>query len=461
MLAGIILRFFLASDMYLHAWDERYHALVAKNMMEHPFQPTLFREALLPFDYTDWTNNHIWLHKQPFPLWMMALSMKLFGVNELALRLPSILFSTLGIGLTYKIGAHLFQQKIGYIAAFLFSIHGLIIELTAGRVTTDHIDVAFLFFITLGVYFAVLFAQKKQHHYTILCGISIGIAILCKWLPALIVIPIWFSLVLEKEGGLNKQVIGSFFLLISCTLLVALPWQIYIHTTFPLEAQWESTYNFLHLFEDIEGHGKKWWYHLDRMRILYGEIIYIPVLYFCYVTFTKRWDFKFIALFVWVVVPFAFFSFAATKMQAYTLFTAPALFIISGWFYHHLKTHCFEFRWKWLVRLMLILLIALPIRFSLERLKPFDQHDRTPEWAIELRKLNDILPSNAVIFHVNRNIEAMFYTDALVYNRLPTEQEIATLTAQGYSIYLRSNGKESPEWSVYLEHLPSVKLEND
>ena len=39
MLSGLILRVFTSLDFYLHEWDERYHALVAKNLIGNPFKP--------------------------------------------------------------------------------------------------------------------------------------------------------------------------------------------------------------------------------------------------------------------------------------------------------------------------------------------------------------------------------------------------------------------------------------
>ena len=115
MVCGLFLRFYTSADFYLHQWDERYHALVAKNLMSHPFKPTLYENPVLPYDFKDWMGNHIWLHKQPVPLWSMAASMRLFGVNEIALRLPSMIMSTLGIWITYSIGKYLFNKRIGFI----------------------------------------------------------------------------------------------------------------------------------------------------------------------------------------------------------------------------------------------------------------------------------------------------------------------------------------------------------
>src|SRR4051812_5236672 len=66
---GFSLRLFCSCDFYLHSWDERYHALVAKNIFLHPLRPTLYENAVLSYDYKNWTANHVWLHKQPFTFW--------------------------------------------------------------------------------------------------------------------------------------------------------------------------------------------------------------------------------------------------------------------------------------------------------------------------------------------------------------------------------------------------------
>ena len=60
----------------------------------------------------------------------------------------------------------MYSQRVGFIAAFLFSIHGLIIELSAGRVATDSIDIFFLFFIELAVYLTLRFAKPEKIYST-------------------------------------------------------------------------------------------------------------------------------------------------------------------------------------------------------------------------------------------------------------------------------------------------------
>ena len=129
LLGALGLRIFMIIlDPFLNEWDERYHALVAKNMMSRPLVPRLWPEAVLPYNYKEWCCNYIWLHKQPMFLWQMALSMKIFGVNEIAVRLPSLLLNTLQVWLTYRIGVLVHNKKLGYIAALMSALSYFALE---------------------------------------------------------------------------------------------------------------------------------------------------------------------------------------------------------------------------------------------------------------------------------------------------------------------------------------------
>ncbi len=449
MLCGLVLRVYTASDFWLHEWDERYHALVAKNLMQHPLTPTLYDKPVLSYNYQSWTTSHFWVHKQPLPLWTMAASMWLFGVNEIALRLPSIVLTTLGIWLLFFIGSHFFNKKVGYLAAFFFSINGLIIELTAGRVATDHIDIFFLFFVELAIVFSILFAQKQQTIYNILAGMSIGAAILSKWLPALIVLPIWFLILLDSEKCKPKQIILQFGILLGTCVLVFLPWQIYIYSAFPLEAAWEASFNSRHITEVLDKMTGPFYYFLNMIRINYGELIYLPLVWFLWKLFKGFGTKKRLAISIWAWVPLLFFSIAKTKMQAYILFISPALFLMTADFFFMLVDYKNELKnglknkvkLQWFFNLILFLFIALPVRYMIERVKPFEKTNRTPVWTSDLRKLNDRKIAKGVLFNYEKPIEAMFYTNFTAYDNIPDSTKIVNLVADGYTIIINDNGK--------------------
>ncbi|MBS1775154.1 MAG: glycosyltransferase family 39 protein [Bacteroidetes bacterium] len=445
MVCGLILRIYTSMDFYLHDWDERYHALVAKNLIHHPLTPTLYDNPILPYDFKNWTANNIWVHKQPLPLWTMALSMWLFGINEIALRLPSIILTTIGIGLTFSIASFFFNKKVGYLTAFLFSINGLVIELTGGRVATDHIDIFFLFFVELAIYFSILFSQKQKTIYNIAAGVSIGAAILSKWLPALIVLPIWFLLITDSKNFKTKQIVFQFLLLFATCVVVFLPWQLYIFKAFPTEASWEASFNFKHITEVLEEQTGPFYYFFDKIRINYGELIYLPLIWFSWQAIKTKNKKRF-AILIWFWIPFLFFSFAKTKMEAYILFTAPALFIMTADFWFMLFSYRTNHKFKWLFNVILFLLIVLPIRYMIERVKPFHNADRNPQWVTELKKLNEGKIKNGILFNYDRPIEAMpkFYTNLTVYQNIPDKSEIEKLISQGHTVLLNDN-----------EHVPS------
>lgn len=437
ILGGLVLRVFAGTDLYLHTWDEQFHALVAKNLLKHPLIPTLFDNPVLPYDYKNWLGNHIWMHKQPVPLWFMALGMKLFGGNEIALRIPSIILSTIAIFLTFYVGKYLFSKRIGLLAAFFHSINGLIIEITAGRIATDHIDLYFLFFIELSVFLSILSVEKRSILFSILTGISIGLAILSKWMPALIVLPVWLILAYKKLN--TKNLLLHFFIISAVLIIVFLPWQIYIFNKFPDEARWENNLNFIRIVEAIDGHRGTVFYHFYKAAVVWNELIYLPLLWIFYKVFKTRFEKKYLILLIWIFIPYLFFSLVRTKMRGYLMFTGPAMFIILSVFLLNIQELKYKYFPPWFKKAIIILCILLSARYSIERVKPFHKRERNPEWTIQLRSLNKIKYENTVLFNIENNIRAMFYTDHTVYPIIPTDEQIDTLTAKGYKVYINND----------------------
>lgn len=139
-LVALGLRLWAATlDPFLNDWDEVYHAVVAQNLVAHPFTPMLFTEAALPTT-TSWAEQHIWLHKPPFFLWQMACAIKLIGAHPWAVRLPSALWTALMVPAVWRIGSLLRNERTGLVAAGLVTCSYLLQELVAGSINTDHND---------------------------------------------------------------------------------------------------------------------------------------------------------------------------------------------------------------------------------------------------------------------------------------------------------------------------------
>jgi hypothetical protein len=104
----------------------------------------------------------------------------------------------------------------------------------------------------------------------------------------------------------------------------------------------------------------------------------------------------------------------------------------------------------------LFLLIALPIRYTIERVKPFDNRERNPQWVIDLKNLgkNDI--QKGVMFNYPEQIEAMFYTNLTVYDTLPNYQVINDLIKNNYTVIINQT-KPIPD---ELKNIVGVQYEN-
>jgi 4-amino-4-deoxy-L-arabinose transferase-like glycosyltransferase len=62
-----------------------------------------------------------YLDKPPLLFWVSALSFKLFGISDFSYRLPSVLFSFLGIFATLQLGRRLYGEKVGFYSALILA----------------------------------------------------------------------------------------------------------------------------------------------------------------------------------------------------------------------------------------------------------------------------------------------------------------------------------------------------
>lgn len=353
----------------------------------------------------------------------------------MAVRVPSIILSTIAVILTFYIGKWLFNEGIGFVAAIFHCVNGRIIEMTGGGSATDHVDLFYLFFIELAVFLCVysrykLPSDKGQHTwFALLIGAVLGICILCKWLPCMIIFLIYAVLHWRE-----KKYLLNLFLLLVTAILVMAPWQIYAALTFPTEYWYEMKFNSRHVFEVIEGHAHGLLYHFDTARIMWNELVYLPLLYLVYLSFAKPIR-QILTLTVWIFLPYIFFTIALTKMPAYVLFCGPAVFLIQALFLENLNFN----KYKFVKIILTVLFFLLAFRYCIERIKPFDNAKEATALKMDTEKLNSLSSKDKiVIFNDAHFVETMFYTDIIAYEKLPTSDEIEYLIQLGYSVLVKN-----------------------
>ncbi len=445
MLSGFVLRLMMAAiDPYLHDWDERFHALVAKNMIRHPFLPMMRVDPVFPYRMEDWCCNHIWLHKQPLFLWQMALSMKIFGVSEVSFRLPSVLMDTLSVYFIYDMALKWLKKRdIAFLAALLFSVSYYQLELTSGRFSLDQNDAAFAFYMTASFWAFTRYRQSSSRlKWAVLTGFFVGAAILVKWLTGILVFGGWgLYLLLSLREGFRWKEWRDLGVSLLTSVLVFLPWQLYIIYRFPQESAIIFEYNRRHIFEVLEGHQGSVWYHLAQMPILYGRffLFLIPIGIYS-VLKAKRVDKKLsIAFLAMIAVIYFFFSvIVQTKMPSFTFPVNALIWILIAAGIHAVLA---GLKWNFLSRLRPLLFFLL----AMYALKP---------WAIlSYRSINNeernIKIHNTQLYKTLNlegkrqgrvilncksfeEIELMFYRDVNAYAWYPEKNELERAKARGY-----------------------------
>lgn len=88
-------------------------------------------------------------------------------------------------------------------------------------------------------------------------------------------------------------------------------------------------------------------------------------------------------------------------------------------------------------------------------MKPFEKIDRSPQWVVDLKNLNETKYLKGVLFNYPKPIEAMFYTNLIVYPNLPDNALVDKLQKEGYYIMINNNlGDHEDTSSIrYSEHL--------
>lgn len=107
LVAGLILRLINLNQSL--GLDEAINVIASQN---YSFNDLIFEYAKADFHPPGWF----------IILWIWI---KIFGANEIVVRIPSVFFGTLTVGIVYLIGKKLNSAKLGLVAAFLIAINSL------------------------------------------------------------------------------------------------------------------------------------------------------------------------------------------------------------------------------------------------------------------------------------------------------------------------------------------------
>ncbi len=315
----LFLFFFHLGTRPLWDRDEGKHAVTSKEMV-------------LNDDWVTTTlNGERFYDKTVLHNWFVALSCLVFGVTELAARLPG---AVLGLGcvmVTYLLGRRIFGPTTGFLAGTILATSGLFISLSRSVVH----DISLAFFVSLALFFFYLgfTSEERRKTYFLLFYGSLGFAVLAKGPIGLLLPGLIIGLLLLLKGKLSflKEMQIGWGILIF--LVIAAPWYVLISLrNSDYAGYFFIENNIMRFFSSHAHHARPFWFYFP---VLMGGFspwsFFLPLaLIHAFRGGWKNMNEGTLFLVLWFSVIFLFFSTASSKGNAYLLPLFPAASLLVG-----------------------------------------------------------------------------------------------------------------------------------
>ncbi len=311
---------------------------------------------------TTYLNQELRFDKPILIYWLQAISVKIFGLNEFAFRLPSAIAATFWALGIYWFARRYFEEKTAFLATF-FMATSLQITIIAKAAIADAL---LNMFIAYSMFFVYLYLNKRDKKYLYLAFGAIGFGVLTKG-PVAILIPlaVTFSyLLIKKELKLFfKTVFNPIGLFIFS--VIALPWYIleYMDQGMKFIEGFFLKHNISRFKTSFEGHGGTLFYYIPV--VLIGILPY-TTLFLKAISKVKTWFRNDLYLYfgIWFIFVFLFFSFSGTKLPHYVIYGYTPLFFIMAMYLEDIKS---DFLYMLPALILFLILLLLPeIAFAIK-----------------------------------------------------------------------------------------------
>ncbi len=319
LLFGIVYLQFLGRLPFLEP-DEGRYAEIPREMLESG-------DFITPF-----LNYVKYFEKPPLIYWLNALSMRLFGQNEFAARLPSALCGLLTILFVYHLGRSLFGRRQGLTAALILgSCAGFMIQ---NRMILTDIPLTFCLTTALGCFIlASREGERRAGLYYHLFYLFAALAVLAKGLIGMF-LPggvLFFHLLLTRRWRLLREMRLPTGLLLF--FLVGAPWFLLVSLKNPEFARFFFIHeHFERFLTKVHGRYQPLWFFIP---IIFAGMLPWSVL--IPASFRGIWkerrdsggDSR-LYLAIWFILIFLFFSKSNSKLVPYILPVYPAAALLIG-----------------------------------------------------------------------------------------------------------------------------------
>jgi 4-amino-4-deoxy-L-arabinose transferase-like glycosyltransferase len=276
----------------------------------------------------------LWIGKPPLYFWLMALAYQVFGISNFSTRFWSPVFGVLSCVVIFYLGKKLHNRTVGLLAVLVLSTFFTFYAFARHAM----LDVPFIFFMLASIFLFVLSEEpEKSNRFTILGGLSFGLALITKQTTALLI-----PLIVGSYFALTRRSIRSLFskrfaLFLGVGTLVISPWLIYMVLQFGPRFWYVYLLynNVMRTVTPLEGHVGGFFFYLSYLvtseNSLWIVILPLAVAFSVFNSFYKRSRGDTL-LVVWMIVVLGVFTIAQTKLYWYILPAFPAFAIVIGSF---------------------------------------------------------------------------------------------------------------------------------
>jgi 4-amino-4-deoxy-L-arabinose transferase-like glycosyltransferase len=308
------------------------------------------REMVVSGDYvTPRDDFELYFEKPPLVYWANAASIKLFGVNEFAVRLPAALFSIGQIVVTAALAEAIFGGLPGFFAALALAL----MPLFYGFATFSTLDPALAFFLTaaLATFYKAArdgpFSRPSSRNWMMLSAAMLALGTLAKGPIALLlggaVSLAWLALERRLREIAQMPLVLCGLIYIS----IVLPWFVLMESRNPGFIRFFFIHEHLERYVSSSEHGWGPWFFIP---IVIGGawpwIFFVPLGWSALraraalpedssPTSSEGSSANFFA--IWFIVIFVFFSIPRSKLGSYILPALPPLSIVAGYGLAHLS----------------------------------------------------------------------------------------------------------------------------
>jgi len=381
--------FLLLGSRSLNEPDEGRYSEIAREMIETG----------------DWLVPHFWylphLDKPPVTYWLVAASMKLFGQNEWAVRLPVALAGLSGVMAVWLLGCSLGGRRVGFWSALM--LQSSLLYFAMARMLTP--DILLTQFIAWAVYFfwrswlvgvevtrlkseppdVGSSAQTRFFGWHLAGWVAIALGFLTKG-PIAPAIPLvsFAALAIWRRNQIPERRMLFSGLMVGLLLFFALilPWFVAVFQRVPQSAHYM-------ILGQAAGHllGTTIKNRVGSPFYFFGILAFglLPWTFLLgwlwrrahWRSLDDRQKDEWLLLNAWAIFPFVLFSLSHAKLPAYILPIFPALAVLLALrFFSEARTGEFAAPWFW--RMCPASALLLPAASPL--LVKFIFHDPLPEW---------------------------------------------------------------------------------